>query len=320
MFVDSNVVLLRQPDMTAGSTNNPPTFDDDIAAVLAQGTLCVSWERIKHAIHDPRLVRHHLKVLAELLDCLNAKAGTAWPSRETLAERCGLNVRTVQNVLYDLRKYHYVTWEKRPSEVGKRLVHYTVPLTTADADFLRNEINRYVNNFARSTMQKSCTPGSAKAANARSAMQKSARPTVQKVARPTVQQEPTYELTKEKKVKSASPTAQPRGSRLSETWVLPKAWGEWTLEQFDASPDQIRRQAQTFKDYWLAKAGKQAIKLDWFATWRNWCGSDYTKWRRRKAMTSKIAPDLLDVARPEDEAYVAELKRMKALQLRGSDD
>jgi len=28
-----------------------------------------------------------------------------------------------------------------------------------------------------------------------------------------------------------------------------------------------------FKDYWLAKPGKDACKLDWFATWRNWVRS-----------------------------------------------
>lgn len=317
MFVDtSNVVPFRQPEMTTDGRNNPPGFDDDVAAVLEQGTLRVAWDRVKAAIHDQRLVRQHLKVLAELLECFNSKTGMAWPSRETIAERCGLNVRTVQNCLYDLRKLHYVAWEKRPAENGKRLVHYTVPLARADADFLRKELEYYIANLARPTVQKNCTPGSAKAANARSAMQNSARPTVQKTARPTVQQELTNKPTKEKKVKSASPSAQPRGSRLSPEWVLPRTWGEWALEQFDVSPDQIRRQAQTFKDYWLAKAGKQAVKIDWFATWRIWCGSDYAKWKRRKPMTTKIAPDLVDgMIPPQDDAYVQELKQLKAARM-----
>ena len=25
-----------------------------------------------------------------------------------------------------------------------------------------------------------------------------------------------------------------------------------------------------FRDYWIAKAGKDGVKLDWLATWRNW--------------------------------------------------
>ena len=28
--------------------------------------------------------------------------------------------------------------------------------------------------------------------------------------------------------------------------------------------------AYKFRDYWLAKAGKDGAKLDWSATWRNW--------------------------------------------------
>ena len=28
-----------------------------------------------------------------------------------------------------------------------------------------------------------------------------------------------------------------------------------------------------FKDYWIAQAGQKGVKLDWFATWRNWVRS-----------------------------------------------
>jgi len=30
---------------------------------------------------------------------------------------------------------------------------------------------------------------------------------------------------------------------------------------------------ETFKDYWVSKAGQQGVKLNWFATWRNWVRS-----------------------------------------------
>jgi hypothetical protein len=319
MFVDNNVILLRQPDMTMEGHNNPPGFDDDIAAVLARGTLYVAWDQVKVAIHDPRLDRPHLAVLVELLDCLNSKTGTAWPSRELLAMRCRVAVKTVQNVLYDLKKHGYISWEKRPVD-GRRLTQYVVPLAHIDRDQLRAQLDEYLaklparqgNETARHSGQKVTRPSG----HTRQDGQKSAPHSRQKTASHSGQQEGTKEPTKEKKVRVASPTAQPRGSRLPENWILPKAWGVWALEQFDVSPDQIRKQAQTFKDYWLSKAGKQAVKIDWFATWRLWCGSDYTKWRRRKPMTSKIAPDLLDgVQAPQDDAYVQELRALKAARL-----
>lgn len=33
----------------------------------------------------------------------------------------------------------------------------------------------------------------------------------------------------------------------------------------------VSKEAAKFRDYWTAKTGKDATKLDWPATWRNWC-------------------------------------------------
>lgn len=33
---------------------------------------------------------------------------------------------------------------------------------------------------------------------------------------------------------------------------------------------EVDRQAIRFRDFWIAKAGKDAAKQDWQATWRNW--------------------------------------------------
>ena len=59
-----------------------------------------------------------------------------------------------------------------------------------------------------------------------------------------------------------------RGSRLSADWVLPKEWADWAKQE---RPDlDLRSVGEQFKDYWSAKAGSGATKLDWQATWRNW--------------------------------------------------
>lgn len=80
----------------------------------------------------------------------------------------------------------------------------------------------------------------------------------------------------------ASPTAprkrsatSSRGSRLPESWALPKAWGEWALEQFPHwGSDVVRLEAEKFSNHYRAAPGKAGLKLDWRATWRNWCLSD----------------------------------------------
>lgn len=60
-----------------------------------------------------------------------------------------------------------------------------------------------------------------------------------------------------------------QSTRLREDWFLPNTWGDWALKQgFDRKT--IEEQAEQFKDYWIAKAGKDARKIDWYATWRVW--------------------------------------------------
>ena len=52
---------------------------------------------------------------------------------------------------------------------------------------------------------------------------------------------------------------------------------------FDAAcGDWLDAQLAGFCDYWHAKAGAQAVKLDWDATWRNWLrrASDQPSQRR----------------------------------------
>jgi hypothetical protein len=66
------------------------------------------------------------------------------------------------------------------------------------------------------------------------------------------------------------PEAQ-KAKRLPNDWTLPKSWGEWTLENMGWEDAAVRTEGEKFKDYWTAKGGREACKLDWQATWRNWC-------------------------------------------------
>ena len=62
-----------------------------------------------------------------------------------------------------------------------------------------------------------------------------------------------------------------RGSRLSPDLVFPN---DWMTFCYQTRPDlDPKKTFEQFKDYWIAKAGQQGVKLDWFATWRNWVRS-----------------------------------------------
>lgn len=47
-----------------------------------------------------------------------------------------------------------------------------------------------------------------------------------------------------------------------------KIWGNWALEQ-GMSVEEVRSEMAKFQDYWNSTT-KNAAKLDWLATWRNW--------------------------------------------------
>lgn len=73
---------------------------------------------------------------------------------------------------------------------------------------------------------------------------------------------------------------QTRGVRLFSPFALPDEWRDWTRsERPDLDADAV---AQEFADYWHAQPGQRGVKVDWFATWRNWC-------RREKQRPANIA-------------------------------
>lgn len=60
-----------------------------------------------------------------------------------------------------------------------------------------------------------------------------------------------------------------RGTRLPEGWAL-SAEGRAYARAQGMADEAIDREAERFANYWHARAGPQAVKLDWEATWRNW--------------------------------------------------
>ncbi len=68
----------------------------------------------------------------------------------------------------------------------------------------------------------------------------------------------------------AEATSRPRsrGSRLPEDWTLPDTDRQWALREKPGL--DVDLEAAKFRDYWVGRSGKDATKLDWTATWRNW--------------------------------------------------
>jgi uncharacterized protein YdaU (DUF1376 family) len=61
------------------------------------------------------------------------------------------------------------------------------------------------------------------------------------------------------------------GKRLASNFNFPKEWEEFCQQtRPELHPTKTFDQ---FKDYWTSVAGQKGVKLDWFATWRNWVRS-----------------------------------------------
>jgi hypothetical protein len=70
---------------------------------------------------------------------------------------------------------------------------------------------------------------------------------------------------KERKIESAAK----RGARLPADWQPSPT--DLSFSADEGMPGDVAAQeAVKFRDYWVAKPGPSATKLDWPATWRNW--------------------------------------------------
>jgi DNA-binding transcriptional ArsR family regulator len=66
-----------------------------------------------------------------------------------------------------------------------------------------------------------------------------------------------------------APPRDRKGHRLPEDWEPEQALGAWACEQL-GSGVAVEREIAQFRDYWHAKAGRDACKLDWPKTFRVW--------------------------------------------------
>lgn len=121
--------------MTAGIGHNrpPETFDDVVKEAVDYGILLRIKEVIVEASRDPRLERRHLRVLAEVVACINCKTGIAYPGRATISantrkwnptddgdEEFGYTDAGVSKTLSELVTWGYLVTMRRALEKGGR--------------------------------------------------------------------------------------------------------------------------------------------------------------------------------------------------------
>ncbi|WP_336293962.1 YdaU family protein [Bartonella sp. CB169] len=86
--------------------------------------------------------------------------------------------------------------------------------------------------------------------------------------------------------KTKGRTAIPEGRPLPADWQadIHAAISEGLSEE------QARWQEKKFRDYWHAKSGKEALKADWQATWRNWFRHEIERVKESRERLAVFSP------------------------------
>jgi len=66
-----------------------------------------------------------------------------------------------------------------------------------------------------------------------------------------------------------------RATRIPDQFIVNQAMRDWAAKTTPGV--NVDNSTAKFVDHWRAKSGKDAAKLDWVATWRNWLRSDYDR-------------------------------------------
>lgn len=74
--------------------------------------------------------------------------------------------------------------------------------------------------------------------------------------------------------KTTSSSTRKRGERLPDDFPVTDEMREWAREH---APTCGARDHEAFCDYWRGKSGKDATKVDWVATWRNWMRREHDR-------------------------------------------
>lgn len=118
------------------------------------------------------------------------------------------------------------------------------------------------------------------------------------------------------KICLVSQKAKPKpknGTRLPADWELPNDWFQWTRVTFPASTaEQVRVEGESFADFWHGKPGAAARKLDWEATWRNWCRKGLSRGPMRPGSFNGPAQKARGTYRPSISEMAQALEELEA--------
>lgn len=239
------------------------------------------------------LSRRELLVLLCLLSYRNGD-GQAWPSRSKIATETGLSVSHVHEAVKSLAGRGFIRYE---TQAGVRTV-YTFPCldhTAQNLDMVAPVIAESATTAAPAPKPEPAPApeqptgdnlSPVAAPNLKPAPETPAAP-VPVVVHETPQSAPQAAL----QVIDAPQTAAVQGellpaeiklrkTRLPKDWQLPRKWGEWAMQEYGFTEDEVRFHAKQFSRHWWSSASPNAYRVSWFLAWQKWMGDECQKKQR----------------------------------------
>lgn len=81
--------------------------------------------------------------------------------------------------------------------------------------------------------------------------------------------------------------ARKRGTRIPEPFIVDGAMRQWAAENTPGV--DVDFTTAKFVDYWRAKSGKDAAKVNWRSAWNNWLRNDYQRLPQQKQSPAQRA-------------------------------
>jgi DNA-binding MarR family transcriptional regulator len=192
-------------------------------------------------------------VLLAIADCASEDGANAYPSMAELRRKTGLSERGVQSAIGSLVKLGelFVGRNMGPRGCNRYRVIMATPADSAGV--------QAVHPADPAPPRRECTPQAVReAADPAPRTPQTVRETPAAPAPGTVP-EPSIE---------PSGKRRRRGTRIPDPFTVTPDMVAWARENCPTVDG--RRETEKFINYWTAKTGANATKLDWVATWKNW--------------------------------------------------
>lgn len=198
-------------------------------------------------------------VLLAIADCASDDGGNAWPAVATLAAKCNVDIRTVQRSINRLANdVKELEVKDRGGRNGSNSYRVVMDGSTP--------AERHPGNLPPRQPAAPDMPDSPSSAPGRESPRQPATPAESPqtpAERHPNRQEPSTSHV------GTELTPRKRGTRLPADWRPALELIAWARSR--GIPDEYQRhETEKFCNYWWAKAGKDATKLDWGLTWQNW--------------------------------------------------